>query len=630
MSPFDQRHPPAPAVDLTTLPEARRRLLPAALGLGLVSAAGMALGLPAVAGATQTTEQDPAVANVPGTNGAEAAQDAPVTAEPPAPPAAATQPADPTPAPAAPAPPAPAAPAPTSPAPPAAPPTASDAQTQPSATAQAPPAAATPPTPPASAPASAPATPAAPGDDDQHPCSHDARGDRGDDSSGPSGSGDPDGSEGPPATAPATQAQTPAAAATPAAPAPAPSAQTAASAPAPAPQPDVVQVSSTRAASSESEQAPTTHDSSPRYVRFEGRLVTAADGSNQAAADASGQLVRLEGRMVTAPDDTVQASSSPSEAAGTATEASPKLVRLAGRMVTAPPEPPSSQAAPQDGAVAASVDDPTETTPASGGATEATAQTSGQRVLLASNTGTAPAASGVDLKNWKLQLPEGAAEHPTEISQPQLESYRSDWFQRDPTSGAVRFRAPVDGVTTPGSNYPRSELRETTADGQRAAWSTTEGTHTLTIDQAITELPKGDRPYVVAGQVHGAKDDLSVFRLEGSNLYVTNGNTAHGKLVSADYKLGTPFQAQFKVHDGQIDAYYDGTYQTTVTPPPDNAYFKVGAYTQANCTNSKPCDRSNGGTVEVYGVSVTHDAAGDRTQTTGAGRAEGGTALMST
>ncbi len=42
----------------------------------------------------------------------------------------------------------------------------------------------------------------------------------------------------------------------------------------------------------------------------------------------------------------------------------------------------------------------------------------------------------------------------------------------------VQFRAPVDGVTTSGSSYPRSELREMTDSGSsEASWSSTSGTH---------------------------------------------------------------------------------------------------------------------------------------------------------
>ncbi len=111
----------------------------------------------------------------------------------------------------------------------------------------------------------------------------------------------------------------------------------------------------------------------------------------------------------------------------------------------------------------------------------------------------------LNLTNWKETLPTGSAGSPTEIKQPQLASYSSDpYFVVNATGDGVRFRAPVNGVTTSGSSYPRSELREMNG-GDDASWSTTSGTHTMTIDEAITATPS-EKPYVVAGQIHDSSD----------------------------------------------------------------------------------------------------------------------------
>jgi Alginate lyase len=214
----------------------------------------------------------------------------------------------------------------------------------------------------------------------------------------------------------------------------------------------------------------------------------------------------------------------------------------------------------------------------------------------------APAA-GVDLSNWKLQLPEGEEEKPTEIEAAELEGYQSPWFQKEP-SGAIRFRAPVNGVTTKGSKNPRSELREMSG-GDKASWSTSSGTSTMIIDEAITRLPEG-KPQVVAGQIHGTSDDLSVFRLEGSKLYVTNGDDSNFHLVDPDYKLGTRFEAKFVTGGGKISAFYNGKLETTIEQSSNTAYFKAGAYTQANCETAAPCSSDNLGEVVIYGLTVTH------------------------
>ncbi|MGW6194882.1 polysaccharide lyase family 7 protein [Kribbella sp. NPDC055110] len=209
----------------------------------------------------------------------------------------------------------------------------------------------------------------------------------------------------------------------------------------------------------------------------------------------------------------------------------------------------------------------------------------------------------LDLTNWKLTLPTGDDEDPTEIKQPALATYSNGpYFVVD--GDGVQFRAPVNGVTTGGSSYPRSELREMNGT-ENASWSSTDGTHTLVVKEAFTALP-AEKPHVVGAQIHDDEDDVSVFRLEGTKLYVTDGDDAHHKLVTSDYQLGTPFEAKFAVSDGEVKAYYNGVLQTTIAKSFDGAYFKAGAYTQANCDKSSPCSDSNYGEVRILGLSVQH------------------------
>ncbi len=211
----------------------------------------------------------------------------------------------------------------------------------------------------------------------------------------------------------------------------------------------------------------------------------------------------------------------------------------------------------------------------------------------------------LDLSDWKVQLPIGAEEDPDEVKQPALATYAVDpWFVATEACDGVRFRSAVNGVTTGGSSYPRSELREMNGSDE-AGWSATSGTHTMVIREAITALP-ADKPHVVAGQIHDGDDDVTVFRLEGTKLYVTKGDTTHHKLVDDDYVLGTPFEAKFVVSGGSIKAYYNGVLQTTISASFPDGYFKAGAYTQANCGNSDPCSDSNYGEVVIHDISVTH------------------------
>ncbi|HEY0700149.1 MAG TPA: polysaccharide lyase family 7 protein [Micromonospora sp.] len=211
----------------------------------------------------------------------------------------------------------------------------------------------------------------------------------------------------------------------------------------------------------------------------------------------------------------------------------------------------------------------------------------------------------LDLTNWYIGLPIGEEESPRNVEQPELDTFRIDpWFVATADCTRVQFRAAVNGVTTSGSSYPRSELREMRGSS-KASWSSTSGTHTMVIRQAITTLP-ATKPHVVAGQILASSDDVAVFRLEGRNLYLTNGDNSHYKLITSSYTLGTEFEAKFVVSGGQIRAYYNGVLQATISKSFSGGYFKAGAYTQANCTNSSPCSTSNYGQVLIRSLTVTH------------------------
>lgn len=216
----------------------------------------------------------------------------------------------------------------------------------------------------------------------------------------------------------------------------------------------------------------------------------------------------------------------------------------------------------------------------------------------------------LNLTNWKITLPTGPSEHPTEITQPSLGSYKIDpWFIVGANSG-VRFRAPVNGTTTSGSGYPRSELREMTNNGSSTAiWSSTSGKHILFIDEAITAVPR-TKKHVVAGQIHGSSDDIIVIRPEDKKLFIDiNGND--GPTLDTNDTLGKRFNVKFVATGGKTMIYYNNssTAAYTLTKSYSGAYFKVGAYTQSNI-NTEPAsfyNSSNYGEVVVYNATVTHN-----------------------
>ncbi|MBX7197422.1 MAG: polysaccharide lyase family 7 protein [Sandaracinaceae bacterium] len=210
----------------------------------------------------------------------------------------------------------------------------------------------------------------------------------------------------------------------------------------------------------------------------------------------------------------------------------------------------------------------------------------------------------IDLSIWKLTLPIGTPGSPLEITQPELATYEIDpWFVRLPEG--LRFRANAGGVTTSGSSYPRSELREMEPGGSvRASWSTTSGRHEMRLEETITHLPDV-KPHVVAGQIHDASDDVIMIRLEGVHLFVEGGGVELGTL-DADYALGERFVVRIVAEGGHIrvDHGDDGRVEVDVARDAAGCYFKAGVYTQSNTSRGDLPEAY--GEVIVHAVEVTH------------------------
>lgn len=189
----------------------------------------------------------------------------------------------------------------------------------------------------------------------------------------------------------------------------------------------------------------------------------------------------------------------------------------------------------------------------------------------------------INLDRWKLTLPTGKRGNPTEVRQPKLNSYSGTHFSVSGSS--VIFTAPVTGVTTSGSNYPRSELREMKAGGTKeASWSNKRKTRTMEITQAILEIPSGNDRGVVAGQIHGGSDDVTALILRADGLLIRIGDKRY-ETVDAGYVLGTYFTFQFKARPGGIEYRYNGSLVFTLPGNFSGCYFKAGCYTQANKSN---------------------------------------------
>jgi hypothetical protein len=222
----------------------------------------------------------------------------------------------------------------------------------------------------------------------------------------------------------------------------------------------------------------------------------------------------------------------------------------------------------------------------------------------------------LDLTDWKLTLPVEApgSETAREVKQPELHSFSDRFFRVrvDPTGSGVVFTAPVEGATTTGSSYPRSELREMTNGGtENASWSTTDDVHTMTVNEAVTELPPA-KPQVVCAQMWGPTTDLIEIVADGKNprqpgtvkLAVRFQGTSQSTLLDPTYVPGHRFAVGLVAAHGTVRVTYNGETKLVFEVSTSGMYFKAGAYTQSN--PSKGDEPPAIGQVVIYALHVTH------------------------
>lgn len=218
----------------------------------------------------------------------------------------------------------------------------------------------------------------------------------------------------------------------------------------------------------------------------------------------------------------------------------------------------------------------------------------------------------LNLTNWKLTLPI-LVNGSNEISNSNLPTYTIDpWFKVNANCTGVQFRAHTSSsTTTSNSSYPRSELREMVTDGStEISWSSSSGTHTMTLDEAITAIPAGKK-HIVSAQIHDSNDDVITIRLEYPKLYI-DLNGVSGPILDPAYTLGKRFTVKFVVNSNKTSVYYNNssTPAYVYSRSYSGAYFKAGAYTQSNCSTESAagatCSTTNYGEVNIYSLSVSH------------------------
>jgi hypothetical protein len=244
---------------------------------------------------------------------------------------------------------------------------------------------------------------------------------------------------------------------------------------------------------------------------------------------------------------------------------------------------------------------------------------------LAATSGTTPspatpatrAGDVLDLCNWYLTLPTGAAGDPDTVHQPDLATNNSAHFAVNDARDGVVFTAPVDGTTTRNSRYARSELREMNG-AQEAAWSSTSGVHTLAVTQAVTRLPEA-KPEAVTAQIHDGSDDVVQIRLEGQRLLVQYDDGAQQVDLDPHYALGTRYTITLTAAEGRVQVRYNDQPPIDLPLSGTGWYFKTGAYVQSNTTTGDRPPAS--AQVVIYALTTTHNDNNDSgLPTTSSGR----------
>jgi len=211
--------------------------------------------------------------------------------------------------------------------------------------------------------------------------------------------------------------------------------------------------------------------------------------------------------------------------------------------------------------------------------------------------GSRPPGQNFNLSNFHLQTPFASGSSIQIISQPQLATYTSSVFYTA-ADGAMTFWCPVNGATTSGSSYPRSELRDLNE------W-TVSSTHTLTASCRVLQQPSNGN--TIIGQVHGNISGSELCKLRWSNGRVEAGvkpqlGGSEFRIFIGNYSLGTLLNYTIRVSNHLLTVTVNGS---TVTHNLNSSwdadsryYFKAGTYPQDNVGTS-----SEGSRVAFYSLS---------------------------
>jgi hypothetical protein len=248
-----------------------------------------------------------------------------------------------------------------------------------------------------------------------------------------------------------------------------------------------------------------------------------------------------------------------------------------------------------------------------GGSDGAVADGGGDEDVVASDGGLDPNVApggNFDLSMWELEEPVGSPGASTTIPPSQLEGasgYHDSYFFTNPTDGSMTFWDPENGVTSIGSTYPRSDLREMTDGGVPASWPTA-GTNSLSATLKATLIPD----HVAVGEIHlggaSTKPLLELYYHGSGTIAIAIAETRLGNVVEhtlGSVPLGTQWSYVLGLSGSTISVSIDGGVAQTFAMSPrfrrEGMYFRAGDYDQS---------AGDGGTigalVQFYALQIVH------------------------
>jgi hypothetical protein len=239
------------------------------------------------------------------------------------------------------------------------------------------------------------------------------------------------------------------------------------------------------------------------------------------------------------------------------------------------------------------------------------AGSTGAMAASALNPGVAPGGN-FNLSVWELQLPIGSPGSPTTILPSQLEGPNGytnpSYFWTDKNDGSMTFWDPESGVTTPNSNYPRTELREMNSNGSAANWSLS-GDSTLSAELRVVSVTSN----VCVGQVHlgtggtSTKPLVELYYHSNGNIYLGTENSPSGGQTLhyiTNVALGVHWTYVINVSGGTVNLTVNGSKTSYPIASSFDAYamyFKAGDYNQSASSST-----TNGAKVKFYSLTVSH------------------------